>query len=341
MKISIVGVTGYSGIELLRLLATHEKVEVVGLYGSSSTGSSISEAYSHLRELTDQTIEPFDSDKIMKTSDLVFIAAPSGVSSTLATPFLLNDFPVIDLSGDFRLPKETYEKWYKKPAPNIEELAKAQYVLADLDDLSANYIANPGCYPTAVLLGLAPIVQSDWIDPTSIVIDAKSGLSGAGKQLSETTHFSYMANNFQMYKPNEHQHIPEIIAKLQTWNALIPYIHFQTSLIPVPRGIFATTFVKLNKQVSEDEIYTLYQEMYQEKTFVRVMPQGKLPHLKQVIGSNYCDLGISLNTVTQTVTIVSVIDNLVKGAAGQAIQNMNKMKNFDEMAGLKQYPVFP
>ncbi|MDR0922543.1 MAG: N-acetyl-gamma-glutamyl-phosphate reductase [Lactobacillales bacterium] len=341
MQLSIIGVTGYSGLELLRLLYNHPHVSISGLYGYSSTGRKISEIYPHLLGIIDTVVEPVNPEKIMKESDLVFFATPSGVAKEGAIPFIEANFPVIDLSGDFRLTQEDYEKWYKKAAAPQAYLEKAEYGLADFEQPQGKLIANPGCYATATLLGLAPLVQKQLIENSSIIVDAKSGLSGAGKKLSENSHFSFISDNMLLYKQNEHQHIPEILQQLQKWDKNVPYLQFQTSLIPVKRGIFVTSYAKVKAGVSEQELFHAYLQVYADKRFVRIQPQGKLPSLKQVIGSNYCDIGLAFNEETGIVTVVSVIDNLVKGAAGQAIQNMNVLAGFESDAGLMQVPVFP
>ncbi|MDR0845908.1 MAG: N-acetyl-gamma-glutamyl-phosphate reductase [Lactobacillales bacterium] len=338
MKIAIVGITGYSGIELLRLLDTHPHVEINGLYAFSSAGNELSEHYPHLLGKYQNQIELFDADKIMKESDAVFFATPSGVSKDQSVPFIEADFPVIDLSGDLRLNEEDYKKWYgKDPAPQAI-LDKAQYSLADLDEVTGKAVSNPGCFATATLLGLAPLVQKGLIKPDTITVDAKSGLSGAGKKLSETSHYSFINENMQMYRVDNHQHIPEILNKLQTWNKDVPYIHFQTSLIPVTRGIMVTTFAKCD--ASTEQVEAAYNEVYKDAQFVRVQAPGVMPSIKQVVGSNFCDIGFSVNADTHTITVVSVIDNLVKGAAGQAIQNFNKMFGFNEADGLNGLPTF-
>ncbi|MDR3189964.1 MAG: N-acetyl-gamma-glutamyl-phosphate reductase [Lactobacillaceae bacterium] len=342
MKISIVGITGYSGIELIRLLHQHPTVEIVGVYADSSAGIELANYYPHLKNIYYMEIKQIDAAEIMATSDCVFFATPSGISAKLAHPFIAAKFPIIDLSGDYRLPGEKYEQWYAKPAADATDLATMQYVLADLDDKPANQqIANPGCYATATLLALAPLVKHGLVDNSSMIVDAKSGLSGAGKKLSETSHYSFIHDNMLMYKANEHQHIPEIVQKLQIWEPSIQSLHFQTSLIPVTRGIFVTAFAKVQPGVTEEQLYAAYQQVYANSQFVRVQPQGQLPNLKQVIGSNYCDLGLTLNETTGIVTVVSVIDNLIKGAAGQAIQNMNKIFDLPENAGLDFVPQFP
>lgn len=343
MKVSIIGVTGYGGLELVRILRRHPHVTIASVHSHSMNTQTISEAYPHLKQLIDLPLEPIDTEKIMATSELVFFATPSGISKDLAIPFVEAGFPVIDLSGDFRLNKAgLYEKWYGKSSAPIEFIQQAEYGLSEFRDrLTETFIANPGCYATATLLSLAPLVQQHLIEETSIIVDAKSGISGAGKNPSAATHFAETNENMSLYKMNSHQHIPEIMQQLQAWNEEIPAIQFSTSLIPVTRGIFVTTYAKAKVGITEEQLFAIFQETYQDKPFVRIQEPGVYPTLKQVVGSNYCDIGLAYNEVTQMITIVTVIDNLVKGAAGQAIQNLNILAGYPETAGLEIVPIYP
>lgn len=259
------------------------------------------------------------------------------MSQNLALAFIDADFPVIDLSGDFRLNKvETYEKWYKNTNVKNEYLLKSEYHLADIGKASGNYIANPGCYATATLLALYPSVKNEMIDLNSIIVDAKSGLSGAGKTLSESSHFVNVADNMSMYKVNAHQHIPEIAQQLKIWNPNFQALQFSTSLIPVIRGIFVSTYAKVVSNFDIDQIRRAYVEAFLDKPFVRIRRQ--MPQLSDVIGTNFCDIGLAYNPVTNVLSIVSVIDNLMKGAAGQAVQNFNQLFGYDESLGLNFLP---
>lgn len=344
MKVSIIGVTGYSGLELVRLLHNHPEVEIAGVYGTQNIGKKISEIYPHLNGLLDLPLKAINCLEIMAESDLVFFATPSGVSREYAIEFIENQFPVIDLSGDFRLDSaESYQKWYGKPATHAKHLKQAVYGLADFSPnySSSNIIANPGCYATASILSLAPVVISDLIEADSIIIDAKSGLSGAGKKLSEASHYVEVNDNMSVYKINQHQHIPEIMLQFNQWNTEIPAIQFSTSLIPVTRGIFVTSYVKLKSDITFEQVKSAYQKTYQDKPFIRLMSENTMPQLKQVIGTNYTDIGLSYNPITNTLMVVTVIDNLIKGAAGQAIQNLNLLAGFDQFSGLDFVPLFP
>ncbi|GFH42710.1 N-acetyl-gamma-glutamyl-phosphate reductase [Lactococcus hodotermopsidis] len=342
-KISIIGISGYSGLELLRLLHNHPDAEIVNVYGTSNTGTLLTEIFPkliYLPKYAKLIIKPFSSQEIMQTSDVVFFATPAGIAAELATDFIKADFPVVDLSGDFRLQNPLqYEKWYQKSAIHADLLPKADYLLADFDQPKQTYMSNPGCYATATLLTLAPLYLQNLIQLDSVIVDAKSGLSGAGKNLSDSSHFVNVNENVSMYKLNQHQHIPEISNKLKTWHENALPIQFSTSLIPVNRGIFVSTYAKLAERVSFSDVVAAYHQTYDDKYFVRVLGDNRLPDLHRVVGTNFTDIGMSYNELTHTLTVVTVLDNLVKGAAGQAIQNMNHFFGFAENAGLDLVPI--
>lgn len=347
MKVAIIGVTGYSGLELVRLINIHPALELISVHSQSQINNKLDDIYPHLRGICSLTLEDINPTKIMATTELVFFAAPAGVSSKLAAPFIAANFPVIDLAGDFRLRDlGTYQKWYGKKGPQAADLAKGIYGLPEFQvAYSRRLIANPGCYATGTLLSLAPLVIDDFIEPTSIIVDGKSGLSGAGKNPTTSSHFATTNENMTVYKLNEHQHIPEIIQQLSAWNPVIQSLQFTTSLIPVTRGILLTIYLRPRacylQGLTSDKLIEKYRLFYQDKPFVRVQPLGKFPDLKQVIGSNYCDIGLSYNPVTQLITLVTTLDNLVKGAAGQAIQNANILASFPETSGLVTSPLYP
>lgn len=343
MKVAIIGVTGYSGVELIRILLQHPKVEIVSIHSHSQNGQGIDDYLPHLKQLLSLPLEPIDPVKIMAQTELVFFATPSGISKEIATAFVEADFPVIDLSGDFRLKADgQYEKWYKNSSAPPDFLQTAHYGLADFyRKPTSKLIANPGCYATGTLLSLAPLVQKTIIEPTSIIVDAKSGLSGAGKNLSESSHFVNSNENMTLYKMNSHQHIPEIMQQLQKWDPAIPAIQFSTSLIPVTRGIFITSYARSKEKLSQHQIWELYHHFYQTKAFIRIQEPNVYPNLRQIIGSNFCDIGVAYNEVTNIITVVTVLDNLVKGAAGQAVQNLNHLAGWPENTGLNLVPIYP
>ena len=241
------------------------------------------------------------------------------------------------MSGDHRLPADVYQKWYKKSPAKQSILNKFTYALSEYADVKdKKFIANPGCYATATELALIPLVAVSLIETESVIVDAKSGLTGAGKALSESSHFVNVHDNYVTYKLNHHQHIPEIVQTLQVFNPEMPEIQFSTSLLPVNRGIMATVYCKLKKDVTVADVASPFTKAYDDKPFVRV--QDNLPELHNVIGSNFTDIGFVYNEKTNVLTVISVIDNLIKGAAGQAVQNLNLMQGWDETEGLLLTP---
>jgi N-acetyl-gamma-glutamyl-phosphate reductase len=344
MKVSIIGTTGYGGGELFRLLHHHPLFNIQSVH-TTRDEIPLYEEFPHLNGITNLKLEHIDTREIAKHSDIVFIAAPSGVSGKLVPAFFGTDIQIIDLSGDLRLTDgEMYRKWYKYEPVESSLLDKAVYGLSEWNRekiIDAKLIANPGCYPTATLLGLAPVVKEGLIDPDMIIIDAKSGVSGAGRSVSKSLQFSEMNENFRIYKVNEHQHIPEIEQQLNLWNAGVSSITFNTHLLPITRGIMATIYVKLTENINTDRLIELYNEQYLRSPFVRIRKKGNFPSVKEVSGSNYCDIGLNVDERTGRVTIVSVIDNLMKGAAGQAVQNANLMNGLDEKTGLEFIPLYP
>jgi N-acetyl-gamma-glutamyl-phosphate reductase len=343
LKVSVIGVTGYSGLEVLRYLKHHPYVEVVSIHSHSMNKKSFDAVYPHVKQLISLPLEKIDTEKIMAISELVLLAVPSGISKELAIPFIEAGFPVIDLSGDFRLKdKGAYETWYKSTSAPLEMIHQFDYGLAEYREApTSKWIANPGCYATAAELSLAPLLKKKLIALDSVVIDAKSGISGAGKGLSQGTHFPDSHDNMSLYKMNSHQHIPEIMQQLKKWSPEVEAIQFSTSLIPVTRGIFLTAYVKALAPISDEKLIQIYREEFEQDSFIRIQEVGTYPVLKQVIGSNYCDIGLAYNEQTKIITIVTVIDNLGKGAAGQAVQNLNIFAGFDQRCGLEYLPIYP
>ncbi|SFD44396.1 N-acetyl-gamma-glutamyl-phosphate reductase [Lentibacillus persicus] len=345
MKAAVIGATGYGGAELIRLLQQHPEATLHSFHSSSKEGESIEASYPHLQTVSGMALEAIDPEKIASETDVVFTATPSGVSSELVPELIDAGNRVIDLSGDFRLkdPK-LYEQWYNKKAPDETVLQNAVYGLTEwleADATEAQLISNPGCYPTAALLGLAPLMKQNIANPDSIIIDAKTGVSGAGKKATPVTHFTEMNDNLKIYKVFAHQHTPEIEQVLSGWNSQTGPITFSTHLVPMTRGIMTTIYAQGPDGMTAKELTDLYQESYNDSYFVRVREQGTYPSTKEVYGSNFCDLSVALDERTNRIMIVSVIDNLVKGASGQAVQNMNRMFDIEETAGLGFAPVYP
>ncbi|KGA97381.1 N-acetyl-gamma-glutamyl-phosphate reductase [Alkalihalobacillus alcalophilus ATCC 27647 = CGMCC 1.3604] len=345
MKIGIVGATGYGGADLLRLLHQHPKVNEIILYSSSQEGVHIHESYPHLSTIYEQSLNEINVEKIAKQVDIVFLATPPGVSAELSEPLVNLGVQVIDLSGDLRIKDtEIYQSWYKRESASQSIIDQAVYGLPEWNKEAiekAKVVANPGCYPTATLLGLAPLIKANLIELDSIIVDAKSGTSGAGRSPSAITHFSEMNENFKAYQINKHKHTPEIEQILQQWDEGVEVITFQPHLVPMVRGIMATIYAKAKAPITESDLRKLYEENYQQAPFVRVRPEGAFPATKEVYGSNFCDIGVTYDKRTGRITVVSVIDNVVKGASGQAIQNLNIMNGWEEQTGLAFVPVYP
>ncbi|RBP05905.1 N-acetyl-gamma-glutamyl-phosphate reductase [Rossellomorea aquimaris] len=344
MNVGIVGSTGYGGVELHRLLSNHPNVDNCILYSSYLDGAPYAEQYPHLFDLSHEVVNPIRIEE-MKQLDFVFLAVPSGVSKELSQKLLGEKAKVVDLSGDLRLknPQE-YEEWYKGESASSDTLQKAVYGLTECNRQSiqeAELIANPGCFPTATLLGLAPLFHHELVEPHSIIIDAKTGLSGAGRKATQSSHFSETQENLRIYKVHQHQHTPEIEQQLKEWNREAGPVTFTTHLIPMTRGIMATMYTELKSTYTTEQLHNIYQDYYEKHPFIRVRPVGQFPSTKEVFGTNFCDIAIKADPRTNRVTIVSVIDNLLKGAAGQAVQNMNLMLGLDETTGLYHYPIYP
>lgn len=345
IRAAIVGSTGYGGVELIRLLQSHPYVTITSVISSSSAGTSFADSFPHLAEIHTDLLDGVDVELIRGKADVVFLATPHGVSLKLAPEFLAAGLKVIDLSGDYRLKDgETYRKWYKHEPAAAADVERAVYGLAEVygeQVKTTDFVSNPGCYTTTSLLGLYPAVKAGWIDPNSIIIDAKSGVSGAGRGLSLGNHYSEVNENFKAYKVNSHQHTPEIEQVLSEAAGRPVVVTFTPHLVPMTRGIMATTYATMTEKRSAEAFVEQYRQFYEGRKFVRVRPAGQLPATKEVYGSNYCDIGFSADERTGRITIISVTDNLVKGAAGQAIQNLNLTMGWDETLGLAFAPVYP
>ncbi|QAS53121.1 N-acetyl-gamma-glutamyl-phosphate reductase [Halobacillus litoralis] len=345
MKAGIVGATGYGGIELFRILNVHPQIDDITLYSSSQAGEYFEDIYPQMQRGQSHILADVEPDKMKEDLDVVFLATPAGVSIDLTPQLQGGKAKVIDLSGDLRLKDQSlYKQWYKKEPAGEAVLGAAVYGLPEWNKENiqqADVIANPGCFPTAALLGVGPIIKERLASPSSLIIDAKSGVSGAGKNPNLITHFAHAQENFQIYKVNQHQHIPEIEQQLQQWDEDSQPVTFSTHLVPMTKGIMATIYLQLNEEMTVEKLQSLYKSYYEKEPFVRVREMGSFPCTKDVYGSNFCDIGITLDPRTNRVTIVSVIDNLMKGAASQAVQNMNLLFQADERAGLLTLPVYP
>ncbi len=344
LKVGIVGGTGYTGVELLRLLATHSFVEVVAVTSRAEAGLPVADMFPSLRSYIDVAFtDPETVD--LTICDVVFFATPHGVAMRQAPRLLAANTKVIDLAADFRLQDtEEFEAWYSMPHSCPDVLQQAIYGIPELnraDIKTANVIANPGCYPTTVLLGLAPLLEKGFIDFSApIIADAKSGVSGAGRKESVATLFSEASDNMKAYGLAGHRHHPEIDAQLKQLAGSDLQFIFVPHLVPMIRGMLSTLYVKLTDNAKNVDLQSLYEQRYAKEYFVDVLSQGKLPETRSVRGSNH--LRVTLQSQENDyLTIVVVQDNLVKGAAGQAVQNMNVMFGIEEHAGLDIVPLMP
>ncbi|WP_228550090.1 N-acetyl-gamma-glutamyl-phosphate reductase [Salinibacillus xinjiangensis] len=345
MHVGIIGANGYSGIELIRHIQQHPNVTLNLIVSNSTSGKLITELYPHLQNIYEEQLQTLDVESIADQVDLLFFATPSRVSKDWIPAFMEKGIKCIDLSGDFRLKSAAdYQKWYKAEHTNGAYLQEAAYGLCEVfaeDIAQSKLIANPGCYPTAALLALIPMVEQKLVSTNSIIIDGKSGASGAGRNPSLATHFGEINENVKAYKLGQHQHIPEIEQVLSEVNGEPVQVTFSTHLIPMTRGILCTIYLDLLEEKTTADILSVYENYYEGAPFVRVRPEGTWPATKEVYGSNFCDIGVLVDERTGKLTVVSVIDNVVKGASGQAIQNMNLLCGWDIQTGLNQIPVYP
>lgn len=337
IQAGVIGASGYAGAELVRLLWNHPMVEVSGISSKSYTGQKISDLYPGFYQICDMVFQ--DEDSVIAASDVVFASLPHGLSEKLARKCFDADKIFIDLGADFRLDKEEdYAMWYGLDYHDPALHKESVYGLPELfreDIKGKKIIGNPGCYPTSVALGLAPIMKAKLADCKHIIIDSKSGTTGSGKSLSETTHFPRCNESFAPYKIASHRHTPEIEQTLSRLCDEDVLINFTPHLLPINRGIISTMYVDLKETMKVEELHVLYEQFYANEQFVRVLPLGKTADLKYIKYSNYCDVSIHLDERSNRAIIVSAIDNMVKGAAGQAIQNMNILFDLDEGMGLK------
>ena len=343
-KIGIYGASGYTGQELLRLLLRHPQAEVVALTSRRYAGVPVSDIYPVFVGLTDLAFVDASPEDVAGAADIVFLAVPHGVSMAVAPIFLKAGKKVIDLSADFRLHDvATYEKWYSRHTARdiIKESVYGMPELYGNEIAKARLVANPGCYPTSVILGLAPLLKANWIDDSSIIADSKSGVSGAGREPQVGTLFCEVDEGFKAYKVGEHRHTPEMEQEISILAGCDVKISFTPHLLPITRGILSTIYATLQKDVTTAELIDLYRAFYKGKKFVRVYKAGTFPNISSVRGSNYCDIGLTVDARTKRVIIICAIDNLVKGAAGQAIQNMNLMCGLSEDTGLTMISLFP
>lgn len=343
-KVSIAGATGYTGIDLLRLLVKHPEVEIATLTAESHAGKNIAEVAPSLKGWVDQTLVKL-SPEVAHGCDVLFLALPHTTSMQHVPELLQSSCKIVDLSADYRLHEaKVYDEWYKTPHLNPELLSRAVYGLPELyreKIKQAQLVANPGCYPTSAVLALAPLMKESWVDAQSIIIDSKSGVSGAGRKLSQTTQFCEANESVTAYGLGEHRHTPEIEQELNKLSESNLTVSFSPHLMPMTRGMLTTAYVNLKRTVTRDELHDHFAKFYKNEWFVRVVEAGQYANTAYVVGSNFCDIGVQVDTRNQRAIVTSAIDNLMKGASSQATQNMNLMLGIDETTGLDAPPLFP
>ena len=347
IQAGIIGGTGYTGVELLRLLAGHPGVEVTHITSREQAGRPVSDLFPSLEGRYSLEFEAPELSALLDC-DVVFSAAPNGVAMTYARELLDGGVRMIDLSADFRLrDRNVWERWYRMTHACPELLEEAVYGLTEFHReklVGARLVANPGCYPTSVLIGFLPLLESGLVEPDSLIADVKSGVSGAGRKAELALSFSETSDSFRAYAASGHRHLPEILQGLSGATDEQVELVFTPHLAPMNRGIHATLYARLRNSgadVSLEALQDLYARRYADEPFVRMMPPGSHPDVRSVRGSNCCRLALHRQQGGRVITVLAVEDNLVKGAAGQAIQNMNVMAGFDETAGLEGLALVP
>lgn len=343
-RVGIIGATGYTGVELLRLLLRHPEVEVTALTSQKYAGLPIDQVFPSVMKYLQLKCEELNLDQVSKKTDFIFTAVPHKTAMETVPLFVQKGKRVVDLSADFRLQDPAvYERWYQKhTAPEL--LKESVYGLPELHRKKireAKIVGNPGCYPTGALIGLIPLVEKGMISLESIIIDSKSGVSGAGRDVVLESLFCEVNEGVRAYKIFEHRHTPEIEQELSQLVQKKVNVTFVPHLIPIDRGILTTLYVILAKKMKTEEVLNIFERYYEKEPFVRICQKGKFPNTKNVRGSNYCDIGVKVNEGDGRGVIVTAIDNLVKGASGEAVQNMNIMLGYPETMGLDVVPLWP
>ena len=344
IKVAIIGASGYTGVELMRLSTQHTHIELIAVSSEKFTGKRVGEVFPFLEDKINLVFHSISEDKDVSEADFVFVALPHREAMGVVPHLIKQGKKVVDLSADFRFRDPAiYERWYQKhTAPEL--LKDAVYGLPELyreKIKNTQLVANPGCYPTAVLIPLAPVIKNKVIDLNTIIVDAKSGVSGAGRNVVLSSLYTEVNEGAKAYKVAQHRHTPEMEQELSVIAQKNITLSFTPHLIPMNRGILSTIYTRMSVKMSEKEIFDLYKAFYQKETFVRMCPLGTFPSTQQVKGSNYCDIGVTIDSRANRLIIISVIDNLLKGGSGQAVQNMNIMTGLREDLGVNQLPLFP
>ena len=343
IKVGIIGATGYAGSELVRLITQHPKAELVTMTSQSYAGQEYKEVYSNYSHL-DYVCEEEHIEEMAEKCDVIFLALPHGVASKKINADILSKTKIIDLGADFRIQDvDVYEKWYTTHYSK-DILPEAVYGLCEInrDKIKGKRIvANPGCYTSCSILSLYPLVKEGMIDLSSIIIDAKSGATGAGRGLSLGNHYCELNESVKAYKVASHRHTPEIEEQLSIAAGQDIVLNFTPHLIPMDRGILATCYATLNKKYTYDDIRKAYEKHYGNEHFIRLTKEGVFPETKWVKGSNFVDIGFTVDERTNRVIVIGALDNLFKGEAGQAVQNMNIIMGIEETTGIDYVPIFP
>lgn len=345
INVAIIGASGYTGAELARLLCRHPQVTLTAATSRQYAGTPLAEVFPHLRGQVDIVCDNPDVEELCQRADLFITAVPHKTAMDLVPQLLAAGKKVIDLSADFRLADVTvYQEWYQAHS-SPELLARAVYGLPELYRArikSSELVANPGCYPTSIILALAPLLAAGAIEPSSIIADSKSGTSGAGRSAQTGSLFCEVHDGFRPYKVGRaHRHTPEIEQELGKLNGAPLRVTFTPHLLPISRGILSTIYATLKPGFNSQKIADLYRQKYDSEPFVRFLGDRFVPTTQHVRGSNFCDIAFALDSATQRIIVMSAIDNIVKGASGQAVQNMNLMCGFEETSGLQVIPLFP
>ena len=345
IKAGIIGATGYAGAEIVRLLMGHPEVEIKWLGSRSYIDQRYADIYRNMFQIVEDICKDDNLDKLAEEVDVIFTATPQGFCASVINEEILSKVKVIDLSADFRIKDvATYEKWYGIEHKSPEYIKEAVYGLCEInreDIKKARMVANPGCYTTCSILSLYPLVKEGLIDPSTIIIDAKSGTSGAGRGAKVDNLFCEVNENMKAYGVATHRHTPEIEEQLGYAAGQEIVLNFTPHLVPMNRGILVTAYASLKEKVSYETVKAAYDKYYEKEKFVRVLEKDVCPQTKWVEGSNYVDVNFKIDERTGRVIVMGALDNLVKGAAGQAVQNMNLVFGLDESTGLDLVPMFP
>lgn len=341
IRAAIAGATGYAGAELVRILLGHPDVTITALTSRTFTGMAFSKVFPAFAGVADMACEALTVESLCEKADVIFLALPHKLPMAIVPELIKNGKRVVDLSADFRFQNAAEYEAHYQPHTAKDILKQAVYGLSEVyteQIKAASIIGNPGCYPTSVLLPLIPLLRKNLLDTATVIADSKSGVSGAGRSPSLTAHYCEVAESFKAYKAASHRHNPEMDEFLSKEAGHDVHITFVPHLIPMSRGMLTTTYASLNKTASSGDIRECISEFYHGRRFVRLCPEGSLPNTLHVRGTNYCDIGVKIDERGKRLILISAIDNLVKGASGQAVQNMNLMLGFDEASGLKTAP---